>query len=423
MNLKIQNIGKVSNADIELNGITVIAGENDTGKSTVGKVLFSIFNSYFNIDNQIDNDRELRIKKLLELIYNDVPTRYYHPPFNMSEISQNLIKNSNKYINNPTMLRYDILYQISESDPNFEENLEKLDDERLDEIFDRVKNILTVSREQIFKDVLDKNLVAEFDIQISNIYSNSDSKIELTIKDEKVSISISDNKVVNIENEFSLTTEAVYIDDPFVLDETPRYVYFNDANYHRRHLISKLFFEKSKSSIFDEIITKDKLEKIFSKINSACPGDIIRNKGRFSYKNPDTNKSLPSKNISTGLKTFVILKTLLVNGFIEYNGTIILDEPEIHLHPQWQLIFAEIIVLLQKEFNMHILLNTHSPYFLEAIEVYSEKYGIADKCKYYLAENQNETSIISDVTGNTEKIYQKLAKPLQILENERYSDD
>ena len=49
-----------------------------------------------------------------------------------------------------------------------------------------------------------------------------------------------------------------------------------------------------------------------------------------------------------------------------------LDEPEIHLHPAWQVIFAELIVLIQKEFNMHILLNTHSPYFLNAIEIYAE---------------------------------------------------
>lgn len=89
------------------------------------------------------------------------------------------------------------------------------------------------------------------------------------------------------------------------------------------------------------------------------------------------------RNLSTGLKTFVILKMLLTSGVIERNGTIILDEPEIHLHPEWQLLFAELIVLIQKEFGVHVLLNTHSPYFLNAIEVYTVKYGVDDKCKYY----------------------------------------
>lgn len=33
----MKNIGRVAEADIEINGIAVIAGENGTGKSTVGK--------------------------------------------------------------------------------------------------------------------------------------------------------------------------------------------------------------------------------------------------------------------------------------------------------------------------------------------------------------------------------------------------
>ena len=137
----------------------------------------------------------------------------------------------------------------------------------------------------------------------------------------------------------------------------------------------------------------------------------------------DAKQNIDVKNISTGLKTFIIIKTLLKNGEIGENSTLILDEPEIHLHPEWQIVFAEIIVLLQKEFNMNILINTHSPYFLEAIEVYSEKYKIDMICKYYLAENSGNISTISDVTKSTELIYKKLAKPFQTLENVRFSDD
>ena len=37
MKLSIENLAKIKKADIELNGITIIAGENDSGKITVGK--------------------------------------------------------------------------------------------------------------------------------------------------------------------------------------------------------------------------------------------------------------------------------------------------------------------------------------------------------------------------------------------------
>ena len=132
---------------------------------------------------------------------------------------------------------------------------------------------------------------------------------------------------------------------------------------------------------------------------------------------------LDIKNLSAGLKTFVILKTLLEKGILEENGVIILDEPEIHLHPAWQIIFAELIVLIQKEFNMHILLNTHSPYFLNAIEIYAEKHNIKERCNFYSAYLSGQFSEFKDVTDNIEEIYYKLARPFQDLENERYSND
>jgi len=42
MRLKFNNIGIIKEADILINGLTVLAGVNDTGKSTVGKLLYSL---------------------------------------------------------------------------------------------------------------------------------------------------------------------------------------------------------------------------------------------------------------------------------------------------------------------------------------------------------------------------------------------
>ena len=41
---------KLKQVKIEINGITVITGENNTGKSTVSRALFSIFNSFFSLE-------------------------------------------------------------------------------------------------------------------------------------------------------------------------------------------------------------------------------------------------------------------------------------------------------------------------------------------------------------------------------------
>ena len=79
--------------------------------------------------------------------------------------------------------------------------------------------------------------------------------------------------------------------------------------------------------------------------------------------------------------------------------------------------------MCSSDLSVHILLNTHSPYFLRAIQVYSAKYEMADKCRYYLSENIGAQAIIIDVSDDVERIYARLSKPLQDLEDERWRDD
>ena len=119
------------------------------------------------------------------------------------------------------------------------------------------------------------------------------------------------------------------------------------------------------------------------------------------------------------LHLYVILKQLLLNGSLQEKDVIVLDEPEIHLHPEWQLLYAEIIVLLQKKFDFHIVITTHSAHFMEALELYSKKYGISDRCNYYLTSLQEDGAVFENVTGNIDKIYKQMVDPTLLLSNLR----
>ena len=55
MRLKIRNFAKILQADIEIDGITIIAGNNNIGKSTIGKILDAVFNATYNIDEKMKN--------------------------------------------------------------------------------------------------------------------------------------------------------------------------------------------------------------------------------------------------------------------------------------------------------------------------------------------------------------------------------
>ena len=55
MKIRLSNISKIYSADIVLKGLTVLVGENDTGKSTVGRLLFSAVKALANTN--IDHDK------------------------------------------------------------------------------------------------------------------------------------------------------------------------------------------------------------------------------------------------------------------------------------------------------------------------------------------------------------------------------
>ena len=416
MKLSLKNIGKIETASVEINGITVIAGENNAGKSTVGRALFAVFNSFYNIQKQIESERVQNIENLIDMMYRNVTNRYTRR-FDSGEIAQKIVAQIYLYKDDTEAVKDIIVKTILQYDENFEKHI---NDNSIDEYIVRIKDGLNVADPDIFKSVLEKKLDAEFAGEVNNIFTDKTGEIVLSIKDTNIIVTIEDNAVKSVVGKIDLHTQTVYIDDPFVIDEV-RYTYGidNSSLDHRGYLREKLNKENN-ANLIDEIIASNKLDNIYRKISTVISGDIVKNKrSGLGYQRKNIDKVLDVKNLSTGFKTFAILKTLLMNGTIEYNGTIILDEPEIHLHPEWQLLFAELIVLIQKEFGVHILLNTHSPYFLNAIEVYAVKYGINDRCKYYLASSQDDISTIGDVTNNIELIYSKLARPLQELENER----
>ena len=65
MILRIKNFGKIAEADIKLDGITVICGNNNTGKSTVGKALFSFFNALNDYKNKIYTQKANKLRVVI----------------------------------------------------------------------------------------------------------------------------------------------------------------------------------------------------------------------------------------------------------------------------------------------------------------------------------------------------------------------
>ena len=404
MKLTINNIGKLKNAEVEINGITVITGENDTGKSSVGKVLWSVFNSFYEIKKQVKKDK---INSVLKESRGFPEIREFR-------------QLRNKIVHSKFDDEFDLENLINQIKIKLES--EKNDDEDIKKVLEKIKKRIDLSDDEVIEEIVQKNFDNEFNGQINNLNLTENGSIKLNIRKQELKLVFNSNKI-QIDEYFSLYAKAILIDNPRIVDELDLdfFIFFNNKDSHSLYL-TRLLRKYKDLPATDRVLNKEKSLQIEKILNSVVGGNFKKDEmGAYIYKN-NNGIDINIKNLSMGLKTFSVMKLLLLNNEIEDNGTIILDEPEIPLHPEWQLKFAELIVLLQKEFGMHILLTTHSPYFVNALEVFSEKYGVDEKCKYYVAENVENSSIIKNVTDNTREIYRKLARPIQDLENIRYGD-
>lgn len=425
MRLILENVGKVQEADIKLDGITLIAGENNTGKSTVGKMLFCIFESFYKIERQISQERINTIGRHIANFYHETFNRAGRK-YSVHDLAAEFVHNKEQYVGDSRIIRKAIENFFENREINFDAIAYQ---DTLEQLADKIYSVLFIEDTEIRKAILQRTLDSEFGMKIGFLNNESNySKIQLEIRNSKIEFEVINNENINIIQDMSLNKEIIYIDDPFVLDDLQDLLPYRSAYglNHRDSLLDKIVRVKDTRDFgaLDEILVNKKLERIFETMNGICDGDLTVSEdgGNYSYRTSELNGTLEMSNLSTGIKSFIILKTLLRNGSINDNGVVILDEPEIHLHPEWQLKFAEVIVLIQKEFGVNILLNTHSPYFLNAIEVYVKKYGIEKKCKFYLTDDNEGRTNIKDVTDQTELIYEKLARPLQDLENLEYSD-
>jgi len=315
MKLKLNHIGMIESADIELNGLTVIAGENDSGKSTVGKVLYSLIKS----------------------------------------ISQSNIQGSPDNVN---------------------------------------------------------NFRSDFNDYIENIFKNQLSEegdIEFTYGDTTFKLKILNNRCETFhipheyENDNLSSFRPILIETPFIWSIFSTLKTINNLKARKNEIefglspiVEDLYF-----ALAQELIAKD--SNITLDIKSIINGEFIED-GMGSYTFKKNQKNIELINTAMGIKYFGLLQVLANKNHFYKDQILILDEPEVHLHPKWQLELAKVIVSLVQK-GVKVLVNSHSPYMIEALQRYSQSKRVSTN--FYIAEN----GVILEDEQSLSKIFSKLSEP------------
>ena len=248
------------------------------------------------------------------------------------------------------------------------------------------------------------------DVSNDKEYGEFDKFITLTSKESFCKL--------NLDKELFESNENIHITDVFYIDSFSLFdsILFEGLSntVHLKQLTEIFKNTKQPKRLFDDVINQN-IIKIEEEIK-----DIIQ--GKFEYSRDgmtfnSANHSHTMKNTASGLKQFGIIQILIQSRKLTPNTYLIMDEPEVNLHPEWQIKFANILVLLAKSLDIHIYINSHSPLFINAIEAYTEYYDMQDDTNYYLTrptdlgQNIFEKIDVDDLY----EIYDELGQPYHKL--------
>lgn len=424
MKFEVNNVNLIKNSSLKLEGLTVIVGNNSTGKSTISRMLFSTIKAINESKKNQTNDLASKIKESVETLYKRIYT--------LELKDEKLFE----YFPIPQKLFFNALRHTSDLKNFISERLEYV--KSLD-IEPRLKRLIENDFLPILTCIYEgKNKEIRFGVEIQNLieseFLNNINQGENTVseitfemdKNNTLYFSLKDSVI----NQFEVTGNSFLEDATYV--ESPLYIHILDSllnstsykeisshfdlfkpmiPFHITDFVNKISSLKYLNNGNKNLIEELSIEKI---IGGHFLFDEKTNKIEFSYG----DKNISPINVASGVKTFGTIQMLLNGNFINPNKMLLWDEPENHLHPAWQIEFAKILVQLSKS-GIPIVITTHSPYFLQAIRYYSVKYDIEKYVNYYTSEisSDNNSCNVKDVTEDLNEVFEKLASPLNDIMN------
>ncbi len=450
MRIEIKNVGQIEKAVIDLEGITVIAGENNTGKSTIGKTVFALLCGMNQWKDIYFSRCRASLKKVMEK--NSLPLEEFC--LSHTDAARRRTSRADRLLN-----------QLS-SDEEFLAEIEDYQifgDQRVhhrlteyyryyialykkndvQQLIDENKKYLDTWVEAVLKDI-DNIELDEAALQANYIKNSFTScfKGQYVTEDQSCSEIILYEKqrenILKMSRVESIISAPIrfengvyFIESPKIFDEIG--TFGNGREGLRRLMIPNTFMNifSAKAGVLNYSIGQTFLdneipkeaEEVVLMLQNAMNGQAeYYVKEGIRFKENGIKESLYPQNVSTGVKALAFLEYAVRLGAIQKSDILILDEPEINLHPQWQIVYARALVLLQKAYHLTLIITTHSPYFMRALECFSDKYdSMSNLNVYYVSRNSNGQHSIKNVInseyGMTE-VYEKLSAAFEELQDE-----
>lgn len=325
MEFSIRDFAPIKEANIKLDGLTVIAGDNDTGKSTVGKLLYCLVEATVvcvTLDSELETEKDS-------------------------------------------------------------------------------EDVITTAFSNIYHSVLERDA---WDGKCTLFSGSNKSFVDFV-------------GFGGFELNPDLFEDVLFIETPMV------WQFFNTFQG-----IASTSVKKQSTGIDFNVSVPPTYFSVYAALNGSVPASAKTNfdflkriektvNGKVTFESNTPvfargNELFSIKSAATGIQSFALIQRIIELGRAAPGQLLILDEPEVHLHPKWQLEYARLLVDMVDQLGLTVLLTTHSAVFVEAIEMIGRS-KLGDKCSIYLSERDDSDDVImKDVTDDLDQIYFSLGQPL-----------
>ena len=400
LELKIQNFGPIDEATIQVGRFTVFAGPNNTGKTFVAKMLYSMLGAinanpvlvFFEahvdlIYRGLELNRDLgatgeRARSDLRRALQKIDSILREAA--SSRVSQNefdVLKS----------VQPGIIAEIEAMKTHFQilQNNIKKEEDRSKEL--QLRGIIKDSIDALDVTFRNEELAIysgwalKFHQNVSGNFQVSDISQLKGVGDSLLSFKVQGLGSLEEANQFGFRPDLQIVQNPQSFSKA---FYLESQLYWKlKNPLESIKLDSSLSSwaslngvpsyFYDVVVAlrRQRVDHPFAEIHkglhNAIGGEIVLSEaGDLEFQT--NGGSFPLSLTSAGVANMGMLALLIERGALEPDSFLFIDEPEANLHPAWQVEMAEFLFELARR-GVHVVISTHSMTILKWLEVHLKK--------------------------------------------------
>ena len=430
--VEIKNVGKLTDAELRIGRFTVFAGPNNTGKSFVSKLLYSLFDAinanpaetYMDhlaspvedalviigqwVKENSADDSILTGKSTQSFLIGAMQRKFYTLKDlvkgasidKLDQIIPELIGQTKEMQEMAADISQSfesedeqkgVDYRLHDKPPSSQERLwKKVALENMRRSLADLQETLSQTNAKKFivagiQHKIRENLIQNFQVEkLSDLRGEENVPSQVNVEDfgsfEFSNGEIGFDSEVSRIKQFQQYSRVIYLESPVywklknaLEDFKPSPGFFDRRERARRTGVPGYFYDLARALKFPytgDMAFPDVYERLTG--SNVMGGKIaISETGDLSFQENGRNFSLPVT--AMGIANLGILALLIERKVLDKGSFLFIDEPEAHLHPAWQVIMAETLFELSRQ-GANVVIATHSSDILHWLEVHVKKY-------------------------------------------------